>query len=141
MEDFATNAVDAGKKPSAWVMLGGVLIAWCLPPVFALFILNRWKDVSQRLRAAAIVLSFLFPVGYLLVATVDKLHWRTLLLPFCFNTGIFMYASFILSWQRHIGTQVSRLLKTCFWFILVFMNFLFLLALGHLAFPSARLTF
>ena len=60
MSDACGSPVN-GKNPSAWAVIGGALLSYYLPPVFALLVLNRWKEAPKRLRAAAIVLSFLWP--------------------------------------------------------------------------------
>ncbi|MGO8703428.1 MAG: hypothetical protein ACLQVA_06385 [Candidatus Brocadiia bacterium] len=90
MSDAGVASIAEKKKVAAWAIIGGALLAMYLPPVFAIAVLNRWTDVSRRLRTAAIVLSFFAPASFALWIALEKSPWRPLAYPLFAYTPILM---------------------------------------------------
>lgn len=112
----AASADSADRRSFTWPMLGGVLLALYLPPVFAIGVMNRWREVPRWLRVASVILSLAFPACALLSIAAQGTGYAPWTGSPVGVLGILTYSAFVLGWHRRHGLPVAPLLKLCFWF-------------------------
>lgn len=116
--DDAANGPGAEARPPPpvplWRLIGGVLLALYLPPIFALAVASRWRELSRGLRARAVLFSFLGPAAAVWHAATDADPTRmlpSLAMSWCL---LLMWQSFYLCWARHRRRRASGLAKVLF---------------------------
>lgn len=67
--DSAPSAPPQRIPPLLFV--GGLLLALCLPPVFCIVALRRWKNVSRRVLIAALIVSCVYAATWTLMAILS----------------------------------------------------------------------
>ena len=109
-------------------LIGGILLAVFLPPVFAIVIGVRWRDVPLRVRVGGIVFSFIIPVAILWNALVEGTPTERLAMGAACFAYYVSYFLFCLCYMRHCNIRPSLFLKCAAAFLLI------LLLLGFTAF-------
>ena len=99
-----------GRAKRALRLIGGLLLAIFLQPVFAILIAIRWKAVSRWLRCGGIVLAFCIPPAFLWEEISKGTHQEWLAF-WASSWAVFLTWSFFsASFMQHRAIRPSRLL-------------------------------
>jgi len=130
MNDNATLAPNKPDRPKHYLRtIGGLLLAVYLPPVFAILIAIRWKDVPKWLRCASVILSFLL-LPAILWEQLGKGTAHELFGPGAPAwAGYLTWSFFSACYMKHRGLRPSWLIKTGAAFIAFTLLFGTLMAL------------
>ena len=116
-EDAANGSGAEARPPPPvplWRLIGGVLLALYVPPIFALAVASRWRELSRGLRVRAVLFSFLGPAAAAWHIATDDDPTRmvpVLAMSWCV---LLMWQSFYLCWVRHRRRRASDLAKVLF---------------------------
>lgn len=115
-------------------LVGGVLLAMYAPPILAIIIARRWKDVPRWMRVSTLVFSFLFPVMVPLMVLTEGQPIQHLCESGTFMTYYLSYVSFSVCYMRHCKIRASLFLKCA----AGFLSFMVLLSIAASVFLWMR---